>query len=499
MPEATGSIALRFFEGALWTTARNLLQIVLSLVALTIVARELGPSTYGLFGVAMLVYGIAEMVCGGAFTDSIVQRKQIDPGHLDATFWLTAALAGLMAGLMVVFSRPLAALAGHADAADIVLTLGALLPLAVAARVPMALLARDLRFKAAAQIGAAATIASCACGIALALKGGGIWTLVAMEALRVLVTLTGAFLAVAWRPGLRGRSRHLRDLWRFNAGVLLTYSIGYADSHLPRLLVSHLLGPQALGIFMLATRVYGELSRLLTEPLHGVAMSTCARLQDAAAAMRRSVVGLYGASRLVVFPVYLGMAAVAPWWLPLLFGERWLSTVPAVQLLMLGGVRAATGAYNSAILLGTGHVAATALLFAAGCAASLLAFPLLAPWGVAGAAAAMLLRQFGTWPLALILVRRATGLRASDQLTGTLPTLAAAAMAAVSIWLLTRALEESMTAIPATIVAISAGSLVYLGMLRLLAPRTFGQVRALLLAVARRDRSQIETLLARPA
>jgi hypothetical protein len=36
-------------------------------------------------------------------------------------------------------------------------------------------------------------------------------------------------------------------------------------------------------------------------------------------------------------------------------------------------------------------------------------------------------------------------------------------------------------------------------MLRLLAPRTFGQVRALLLAVARRDRSQIETLLARPA
>jgi PST family polysaccharide transporter len=190
---------------------------------------------------------------------------------------------------------------------------------------------------------------------------------------------------------------------------------------------------------------------------------------------------------------------VAPWWLPLLFGERWLSTVPAVQLLMLGGVRAATGAYNSAILLGTGHVAATALLFAAGCAASLLAFPLLAPWGVAGAAAAMLLRQFGTWPLALILVRRATGLRASDQLTGTLPTLAAAAMAAVSIWLLTRALEESMTAIPATIVAISAGSLVYLGMLRLLAPRTFGQVRALLLAVARRDRSQIETLLARPA
>jgi O-antigen/teichoic acid export membrane protein len=107
MSEPAGSIALRFFEGALWTMARNLLQVALSLAALTVVARELGPSTYGLFGVAMLVYGVAEMIGGGAFTDSIVQRKQIDPGHLDATFWLTALLAGALACLMMVFSAPL--------------------------------------------------------------------------------------------------------------------------------------------------------------------------------------------------------------------------------------------------------------------------------------------------------------------------------------------------------------------------------------------------------
>ncbi len=499
MSDPAGSIALRFFEGALWTTARNLLQVALSLVALTIVARELGPTTYGLFGVAMLVYGIAEMICGGAFTDSIVQRRQIEPGHVDATFWLTTALALIAACLMAALALPLAALAGQADAADIVLALAAVLPLAVASRVPMALLARDLRFKAAAQIGAAATIASCTVGIILALRGGGIWTLVAMEALRALVTVVGAFLAVAWRPLARGRLRHLRDLWRFNAGVLLTYLVGYADLHLPRLLVSHLLGTQALGIFMLAIRVYGELSRLLTEPLHGVAMSTCARLQDAAAQMRRSIVGLYGASRLVVFPLYLGMAAVTPWWLPPLFGEHWLAAVPATQLLMLGGVRLATGAYNSAILLGTGHVRATALLFAAGCAASLLAFPLLASWGIAGAALAMLVRQFATWPLAALCIRRATGLGVADQLSGTLAPLTAAIAAAGSIWTLTRMLEALVPAIPATLIAAVAGTAVYLGLLHLLAPRTLRQVRALLLAFLRRDRTQLESLLASPA
>lgn len=499
MAEPAASVAVRFFEGALWTTGRNLLQALLSLVALAIVARELGPATYGLFSVAMLVYSAAEMACGGALTDSIVQRRQVEPGHLDATFWLTTGLAVVMAGLIAGGADPLARLAGDETAATVLLAMAALLPLAVAARIPMAVLTRELQFKAVAQIGALATILSCTTGIALALGGAGIWSLAAMEAVRAVVSLVGAFLAVSWRPGSRGRWKHLQDLWRFNAGMLATYSLGYADLYLPRLLVSHLLGAQALGLFMLATRVYGELSRLLTDPLHGVAMATCARLQDTLAALRRSVLGLYSASRIVVFPVFLGMAAVAPWWIPLLFGPRWSAAVPAVQLLMLGGVRLGTGAYNSAILLGTGHLRASAMLFAAGCVVSIVAFPLLAPWGVVGGAIAVLVRQLAIWPLALRWIGNATGLRAAQQLAGTLAPLAAAVLAALGIWGATRWLESALGPAVATALAIALGATLYFAMLRLLAPQACHMALDLLRAFVRRDRDRLEALLARPA
>jgi O-antigen/teichoic acid export membrane protein len=499
MVEPAASVALRFFEGALWTTARNLLQALLSLAALAVVARELGPATYGLFGVAMLVYSAAELACGGALTDSIVQRKDVEPGHLDATFWLSTGLALGVGALMAWGNDLLAQLAGDGNAALVLAALAALLPLAVAARVPMAILARDLQFKTIAQIGALATILSCATGIALALGGAGIWSLAAMEAVRAVATSIGAFLAVAWRPGKRGRARHLQDLWRFNTGMLATYSLGYADLYLPRLLVSHLLGAQALGLFMLAMRVYGELSRLLTDPLHGVAMATCARLQDAVEELRRSVLGLYSASRIVVFPVFLGMAAVAPWWIPLLFGPRWTAAVLALQLLMLGGVRLGTGAYNSAILLGTGHVRASAMLFAAGCAVSLLAFPLLAPWGVAGAAVAVLIKQFAVWPLAMRWIGSATGLKASQQLAGTAAPLVAAVFAALSIHGTSHGLQAALGPGAATALAIAVGATVYLALLRVLAPHACRTVLALLRAFARRDRERLEALLARPA
>ncbi len=496
-PESPPSVSLQFFEGAVWSAARNLLQVVLSLVALAVVARELGPEAYGVFGIAMLVITVAEMVVGGALTESIVQRKQLDDGHVDATFWLSTGLAILFGALIAVFATPLARLAGGAQAADVLTALGCLLPIIAGSRVPLALLARDLRFRASSQIGALATILSCSTGIVLALRGTGIWTLVVMEGVRAGVNLVGAFIAVQWRPGLRGRWQHLRELSGFNAGTLATYTVGYVDLLLPRLLVSHLLGAHALGLFMLALRVLMELSRLLTEPLHGVAMAACARTQDTRDELHRIIVGLYRTSRLIVFPTFLGMAALAPMLIPLLFGPQWQPAVPAVQILMLSGLRLATGTFNSAILFGVGRPQYSLILFGVGCALHLILMPALAPWGVVGVSIAMLGRQFGNWPFACVLIRRATGLPIARQLGGGLALLAAAASMALIVWLSTELLAPRLPAVVVVLVGALVGALSYIAALRVMAPSILRTATALVAAFLKRDRARLEAVLTR--
>ena len=493
------SIALRFFEGAVWSAARNLLQALLNLAALGIVARELGPQAYGLFGVATLVTAVAEMVVGGALTESVVQRKDLSDGHVDATFWLSTVCALVLAGLIVLLALPLARVAGDVRAATVLTALGCLLPLAAGSRVPMALLAREMRFRASSQIGALATILSCATGIVLALRGTGIWTLVAMEFVRSSVTLIGSFTAVSWRPGLRGRWQHLRELSRFNAGTLVTYTLGYIDMLLPRLLVSHLLGAQALGLFMLAMRVLNELSNLVTGPLRAVAMAACSRAQDARDELHRLIVGLYRAARLVMFPVVTGVAVLAPYLIPLLFGPKWMAAVPATQILMLGGLRGATGTFNAAILFGVARPHLSAILFAAGSVLQLILIPALAPWGVAGAALAMVLRQFGSWPLACVLIRRATGLSIRRQIEGSLPVLAASATMGIAVWACTRWLGPQWSPGAVLLAGVAVGAMSYVAALRVLAPATLRMAAEFVRALLRRDRAQLEAVLSQAA
>lgn len=489
------SLALQFFEGALWTAARNLLQTVLSLVALAVVARTLGPEAYGYFGIASLVISVAEMLVGSALTEAIVQRKALDDGHLDATFWLSSTSAIVLGGAIAWWAEPLARLAGGAQAAGVLTALACLLPITASSRVPMALLARGMHFRSSSQVGAVATVLSCGTGIALALLGTGIWTLVVMEVVRSVVTFIGAFMAVPWRPGRRGTWRHLTELSRLNATMLATYALGYADMLLPRLLVSRLMGAHALGLFMLTYRVYTELYQLLTGSMHGVALAACSRAQEASDELHRIVVGLYRASRLVVFPACLGLAGLAPVLIPLAFGTRWEPAVPAIQILLLSGIRDASGAFNTAILFGVGRAGLPAYLLGVGCLLHIVLVPACASWGVAGASMAVLARQFISWPLACVFVRRATGLSIRRQLDGLLPALLAAAAMASLVWLAGVLLASHLPPAAIVVVSISAGVMAYLAALRAVEPAALRDATAIGAACMRRDRPRLEALL----
>jgi PST family polysaccharide transporter len=257
------------------------------------------------------------------------------------------------------------------------------------------------------------------------------------------------------------------------------------------------MGTQTLGLFMLATRVVTELSQLLTEPLRGVAMAACARAQEAREELHDMIIGLYRMSRLLVFPVFLAMAALAPFLIPWLFGPRWEAAVPAIQILTLSGLRLATGAFNAPILLGVGRPQLALILFGVGCLLHIVLFPTLAPWGVVGASIAMLGRQFGNWPVACLLVRRATGLSIRRQVGGNGPVLLSAVIVAAMVWFCGHVLGPRLPVIVVIVLSALVGAVSYIAALRMLSPTTLRTAVELISAFVRRDRARLEAALSR--
>lgn len=492
------SVVVGAFKGAIWNAAGTWLQIAVNLAGVAIVARWVGPEGYGIVGAALLLIGFCRLLCAGALSECIVQRPDLHEGHIDVTFYTEAGLAVALAAITFAAAPHLCGLIGTPAAATPLRVLAVLLPLSALASVPSALLQRELKFRELAQIGTTTTLAANLAGIALAIGGAGLWSLVAMEAVRTLVWLAGSWYCAAWRPGLHGRWRHLRDLSRFNANVLATYALGHADNMLPRALIAVLLGPQALGQYLLARRVFDELTRVLTGPLSGIAMASTARAQSDRQAVQRIVLGLYETSALVALPAFLGLAVLAPLAVPLVFGGHWADAVPALQVLLLCGVRTATGVFNVSILRALGRADLPLALLGAGLLLTAVLVPAFASWGLTGVMLAVLLRTLATWPLGCWLVAKVTGIGVRRQLAAGAPALwSAAAMAAVLWALLT---NGSAGLPPGVLLAVGtlSGAVIYVAVLALVSPRTVRRLRELASAVAGRDDRSLAAALGEP-
>ena len=167
----------------------------------------------------------------------------------------------------------------------------AVLPLQALVVGPTAQLLRESRFKALAGAETIGSVVSSLVGVALALAGAGIWSLVAMELVRATVGGATIVLLTRWRPGVRVCWSDFTDLLAFNSSTWASWGLGYLNGQLPRLLIASTLGAHAVGVFALAQRLCDQVTDILMVPAYRVVQAGIARAQDDAGHARRLTEG----------------------------------------------------------------------------------------------------------------------------------------------------------------------------------------------------------------
>ncbi len=478
-----------------WNAAGKLAQFAINLVALALIARIVGPQAYGVVALSWVFIGLTDIFLVASPTETLVQRGVLRDGHRNARFVLPLGMALLAWAALAAGAAPAAALLnGGAELEEILPWRGASIPLAALLVVPTARLMREGGFRALAAAESVAAVVASIVGVALALSGAGIWSLVLMEIARGVVHAALAFVAARWRPGWRFTGRDIRDLAGYNLNTWGSYGLGYLEQQLPRIVIGRVLGPEAVGLYALAQRLFTEATRVLTLPVYQVLVAGVARVREDTEALRRITAGALRAATLVGAPLFIGLAACAQVLIPLFFGPRWIAAVPVAEALLLLGLRHATGSLQAAVLRGSGHAHRHLLLAAIGIALTLVLVVLAAPSGVGLVGLAMLARGYLVWPLAAAMIRARTGLSLPAQATaGMAPLLAALVMGGV-VWLALPLAVQAWPQVLALAAAVAGGAVIYVAMLRLLSPALFRQLLDIARALARRDRDALRGL-----
>jgi O-antigen/teichoic acid export membrane protein len=412
-------------QGLFWSTVERAATQGISFVVVFLLARLLGPHNYGLVTLAATIALFAQMLLGETFSQALIQEKTLEDEHVSSLFWLLTAFGLLAAAVQFVAADALAAFFGEADVAPILRAL-CLLPLLTALQaVPSALFRRELKFRVVAAASTSGTLLGGVVGVSLAFAGFGVWSLVAnLLTQNVIVTLT-MWHKSEFRPKLAFSQPHMRALWSYGKYTFLLRISAFTANQSPRLIVGYLFGATALGAFGLGLRIVEILYQLLSVPATNVILPAIARIRDDAKRRNGAILTATQLTALLSVPAYVGIAITAPIAFPLLFGAKWTSSVPIIQILCIYGVVGSCGLIWQSILGGLGRPDIALMTSLAAAVTSVTAMAVGARWGVIGAAGAFVVRGYATLPFMPVVIARLTGLSAFRQYRDYAPILLA--------------------------------------------------------------------------
>ena len=235
----------------------------------------------------------------------------------------------------------------------------------------------------------------------------------------------------------------------------------FAANQSPRLIMGYLFGPAVLGAFSLGLRVIEMIYQLLVLPASNVIVPMIARIRENPQRLENAILGATHMTAVMAASVYVTLAATAPVAIPLIFGERWLSSVLIVRILCFFGVIAACGQIWQSVLGGLGRPDIALRSSVAAAIANVGALLLSWHWGPAAAAGAFVFRGYVTLPFMPLIIAQLTGLAASRQYAVFLPIAIATVMMAGAELGVMSLLTHHLRAPLLLTVTLLAGAIIY--------------------------------------
>jgi len=329
------SIGVAAASGIVWTIIQTICWRASGFIGQLILAKILVPEDFGIVGLAFTVTTFVSVLTSVGIDQVLMQRRRMRLWATQA-FWISLILSTLAAIAMTIFA-PIGAKLYHNEKITHIIWITALsLPLSALSTVPEVKLRSLMKFKFLASYRSAESVVSQIATILFAWSGFEAISFVLASPLFALVRAI-VFWRVAPIPLRPLRlSKGWSQMMKRGSGVfgaaILTTSIGQGDYMILGLLAS----AQVVGIYFFAFKLASQPMLTLASSFKGVLGPTLIMLSSEPVRQRDAALKAAELLGVLTVPLCFLQAAVAKPGLTLLFGTRWLESIPLIQILSMG-------------------------------------------------------------------------------------------------------------------------------------------------------------------
>ncbi len=448
-------------RGLKWQAINAAGRQVLSLVVFTMLARLLEPGAFGLIGLVGVYLAFVSIIADQGISAALIQRKELEPKHLHAAFWFNTGAALLLSAGTVLAAGPVAAFFNEPLLAPLLAWSSLALVINALSAVQSTLFVKEMDFRQPAIRAVLGSAVGGAVGVGMALSGAGVWALVGQQLATSLAATVFLCLVSHYRPAFQFSFRHLKDLLGVSSSVFFTGMLWFAASRVDQIVIGRFFGAAALGLYVVGGKMPALLRSITHQPLNDLALPALSQLQHDHARMREVIYKGMALNSIVSLPIFVGLAAVAPVLVPLLFGTQWLEATPFLELIAIYILVMGLFTYCHPTLLATGASRSYLVINTVCAAGAVMACLAAIPFGVQAIVPGLIANILVTGGLSLAVLRSRMGLSPWLYCKPVIAPAAASIVMFIAVRAATPFMDATLPGIVSLAAQMAAGALIF--------------------------------------
>ena len=312
-------------------------QFIQFFISITL-ARLLLPEDFGLIAMLSVFIALSNTFINSGFGQALVQKK--DAKYIDecSIFYFNIVIS-FLSMILLFFTAPLIAeFFNQPQLCQMTRVLSLSIVFNALGLVQRILLTKKIDFKTQLKVSLLSIIISALLSITLALNGFGVWSLVALFLCKDFFSSIFLWFYSSWRPSLIFSVISLRSMFSFGSRLFIVSLLNSIFTNIYQLIIGKFFSPAALGFYSRADTFYKYPVTLISGVFSQVTFPVFSKIQDDKQRLKSAIQKSLKTITLITFPLMVGLMLVAHPLVEILLTEKWLPSVPYLQLLCVIGL-----------------------------------------------------------------------------------------------------------------------------------------------------------------
>ena len=397
----------RFIRNLGWMSGAEFGNRIIRLVATVFLARLLTSYDYGLAAIVLTTYEFSYIFTKVGISQKLVQADEESLEELCvAAYWLNWLVFFGIFCIQCLAAFPIAWF--YRDPQLILPICITALPYLILpiSSIQGTLIYRENRLKIIALNQAIGVSSSNILSLIFAFLGMGLWAIILPRVLVAPIWVYICYVNHPWRIKQGFTRKRWGEIFNFGKNILGVELLKTLVNNLDYLIVGRFLGIRELGFYYFAFNAGLGISLSLIKAFYSTLLPHLCSLQENLSQLKQQYFKSLKVIAAIIIPLVLLQSFLAPLYVPIVFGEKWIDAIPVLMLICLSAIPRPFGDAASQLLIAIGKPDLNlrwSVIFTSVFIASLF---IGIQWQAIGVAFAVLIVHFTLFPLFAIWATR---------------------------------------------------------------------------------------------